>query len=513
MPPTSRDLPAARIAEAFHTYDWTTPNPGPTLPSDGRMRVYRALAYGELKEILARHEKWVETEGDEGERARLTRVDLSDADLRFADLSDANLRFADLSDANLWDADLSDANLRKADLSDADLRKADLSDAYLPDADLSDANLWDADLSDANLWDADLSDANLRNADLSDADLRNADLSDADLRNADLSDADLRNADLSDADLRYANLSDAILAYADLSNARVEAARLPLAMLHNTTLKGAAFEAANLRSADVTGATFTEANLRNASLIGASGLQVQALARANCSNATLPPDVAEFDGLKTVESASKNARKLFIALGLACAYAALAISTESEGSLTLPFINVSISPWGFYHVVPVLLALGVGYFHLQLQRVWEEIARLPAIFPDGKAIDQKIDPWLVTGLARAHLPYVREEEGGQAGRVAGFALQQFVVITLVWGLVPLTQFYFLWSYHQADAVTYSALSSAAGTALLGLTAGGALVSYRTMRRTLRGLDAPAWWATALAFVLPLLAAMGAFFIG
>jgi hypothetical protein len=121
--------------------------------------------------VIAGHKEWVESLGERGSRANLSR---------------ANLSRANLSDADLSRANLSDANLSRANLSDANLSRANLSDADLSDANLSDADLSDADLSDANLSDADLRGADLRGADLSDADLRGANLRGADLRGADL---------------------------------------------------------------------------------------------------------------------------------------------------------------------------------------------------------------------------------------------------------------------------------------------------------------------------------------
>ena len=94
-----------------------------------------------LDKILDNHKLWLQTNGEQGERA-----DLSSADLRYADLRYADLSSADLSYANLRSADLRSANLRYADLSSADLSYADLR--Y---ADLSYANLRYADLSSADL--------------------------------------------------------------------------------------------------------------------------------------------------------------------------------------------------------------------------------------------------------------------------------------------------------------------------------------------------------------------------
>lgn len=345
----------------------------------------------------------------------------------------------------------------------ADLSKADLSGADLLEADLSGANFLDADLSGARLLGADLSGADFLGADLSGADFVGADLSGAGLMEADMSGSNFRDADLPETDLFNANLSKTKLLGADLSEAN--------------------FRDAELSGAELTGAEFVEADLQNASLGDTSGLQAGAVARANVSNATLPDEVAEFDGLKTVEEATLGARKLLISLGLACAYAALAISTPRPGEgggrlLTLPFIEVAISPWGFHLAVPVLLAVGFSYLHIQLQRVWEEISRLPAVFPDGKAIDQKIHPWLITGLVRAHFPYLRENP------IPLFRLQELVVIVLAWGIVPVTQAYFVGSF-VAQFPEY-AYQSGLGAALVSLTTIGAVVSYQTAKAHLRG---------------------------
>jgi hypothetical protein len=116
-------------------------------------------------------------------------------------LSRANLSRADLSGANLSRADLYGANLSRADLS-----RANLSGANLSRADLSRADLYGADLYGADLSRADLSGANLSGANLSSADLYGADLSRADLSGANLSRADLSGANLSGADLYGANL-------------------------------------------------------------------------------------------------------------------------------------------------------------------------------------------------------------------------------------------------------------------------------------------------------------------
>jgi uncharacterized protein YjbI with pentapeptide repeats len=469
----------------------------------------------ELEGILREHKEWLESEGEERKRADLStkslisahlpgvdlrRADLSEVDLREADLSQADLREANLSKADLGGADLSEADLRGADFSEGnlrtamltganlqeanfskvDFREADLSGASLSDTNLSKANLSDTDLSGTDLWGADLSGTELQNKDLSDARLQVANLSESNLSNTNLSGAGLQKADLSGANLFGAILSEASLQEANLSGANLRSSKLVEAKLLGADLSEADLQRADLSNADITDANLRESNLRNAGGIqDTNGLQAQGIARANVSNATLPEDLAEFDGLKVVEEASRGARKLFIALGLACAYSALTLSAApSEEFVPLPFVDVEMSLWSFYLVVPMLLAFGFGYFQLQMQRVWEEMSRLPAIFPDGKATDQKIHPWLVTGLARAHFPYLREDT------VPLFPLQKFVVVGLAWGTVPVTQGYFVANF-VARYPEY-AYQSGIGAALVVLTVVGAVVSYQTTRNHLRG---------------------------
>ena len=59
---------------------------------------------------------------------------------------------------------------------------------------------------------------------------------------------------------------------------------------------------------------------------------------------------------------------------------------------------------GLFWVGPLLLVVSFVYFHLYLQRLlqrlWETLAELPAILPDGAAIDERVDPWVVTSLIR-----------------------------------------------------------------------------------------------------------------
>jgi uncharacterized protein YjbI with pentapeptide repeats len=73
-----------------------------------------------------------------------------------------------------------------------------------------------------------------------------------------------------------------------------------------------------------------------------------------------------------------------------------------------------------------------AYFHMYLQRLWRGLASLPAVFPDGEALDDKAYPWLLNGLVRAHFKKLE---------IAQRPLTRFeniVSILLAWWVVPFT---------------------------------------------------------------------------
>jgi hypothetical protein len=123
------------------------------------------------------------------------------------------------------------------------------------------------------------------------------------------------------------------------------------------------------------------------------------------TNAKLPDAVARFDQLKHVEETSRNAITVFFGLLAASLYSWLTIATTTDVALItgtasspLPIINTNIALPGFYLAAPLILLAVYFYFHLYLQRLWSDLASLPAVFPDGVALDRKAYPWLLNGL-------------------------------------------------------------------------------------------------------------------
>lgn len=368
----------------------------------------RRISEEELEKILKNHFLWRTSNGEEGNPADLSKVDLKGRDLEALCANYSDLEEIDLAAINFSGADLSDAHLQEFNLSDANLSEARLSRAHLVEA-----VLIQAEITEADLFGTDLTRANLTLADLSRSVLETADFHGANLAEADLSNSFLRAANFNAADLR-----------------------------------GAKFLGADLRDAQFDTGTklanndFREANLPGQDLRASTDLLSSSLAGAILNNAKLPDEIT-FDGRKIVEETSKHARNIFLAMIAACVFCWLTIATTTDVALIsnaattpLPIINTKIPIAGFYWFAPIILLAAYVYLHLYLQRMWEGLAELPAVFPDGRRLDQTAYPWLLSGLVTAHMPRLKDR------RPPLSRLQNFISIVLAWWLVPLTLVWF-----------------------------------------------------------------------
>ena len=335
-----------------------------------------------------------------------------------------------------------------------------------------------------------------------------ADLSRANLQEADLVGANLQEANLSYANLQGANLpGGANLKGADFLGANLKGARLSGATLHKTLLLRANLDDANLIGADLSGANLTEAQLQgarlfavkglaeatlqNANLEGATGLLGTEFARADVTGAKLPEGIREFKLLETVAETSKNARKIFLWMLLGCAYSWLTIATTTDARLLtnsvsspLPIIRTEIPIAWFYWAAPFALVVVYIYLHFYLRMLWEGLAGLPAIFPDGKRLDQRAYPWLLNGLVRRHFERLRK------GRSLLVRLEEGTTTFLAWWSVPLTLFGF-WLRHLRR---HEWVGTGLQVGVLVASVALGIMFYRSAARTLRGTDPPplAW---------------------
>jgi uncharacterized protein YjbI with pentapeptide repeats len=411
-----------------------------------------------LNQILKNHKKWVESDGEDGKRANL-----AGANLRLAKLTGANLQEAVLVGANLQEANLFTANLQGADLAGANLQEATLAIANLQGANLYKANLQGAKLTGANLQEANLDraklqEANLYNAKLQEANLYKANLQRAALDKANLQGDNLVRANLQDANLKEANLQEAKLRRAYLQETNLRGANLKAAYLARANLQGAYLARVNLQNAhmkksDMRSTTLDDvkglstANLQYANFEGATGLLGNEFAHADVTGAKLPDDIKDFKALEIVKETSQNARKIFFAMLLGCVYSWLTIGTTTDVNLLtntasspLPIIQTEIPIAWFYIVAPLILICIYFYFHLYLIKLWEALSGLPAIFPDGKRLDEIAYPWLLNGLVRRHFKLLKKNRPFIAH------VQEWITIFLAWWVVPITMIAFWLRY-------------------------------------------------------------------
>jgi len=152
---------------------------------------YTDMSAAAFLDAVAAHERWVDSEGREGQRLDLDLVSVTGTDLSGRVLSAARLRRCRFKNAKwakvgLEMADLSYCDLEGGDLSEADLRGTTLRRAHLAAAKLAGANGKPLMLAGGKPWPT-----NFDGADLSFADLRNAALGDALLGSAKLDGAKL----------------------------------------------------------------------------------------------------------------------------------------------------------------------------------------------------------------------------------------------------------------------------------------------------------------------------------
>ena len=276
-----------------------------------------------------------------------------------------------------------------------------------------------------------------------------------------------------------ADMSGKNLAYAELVDAR-----LPDALLHKTNLKGA-----DLTLADLRGATLVQANLAEANLLGtqlqqanlqasimqgATGLLSPQLAGANLFGAVLPESISPPEGLKLVRETAGKAGWLMCLTLLLNGLVWLRIFTTPDAQLVknssaLPFsaLQTTLPFIPFYLFGPVVILSMYLCFHLFMQRLWDGIAQLPAIFPDGRRLDASL-PWFARWAARMHFKWLRNSQSPLA------FLEAAIAILLLYWVEPATVILF-WG-------RYMTLEDLRGTTLQILLIVGAIAAAMNFPR-------------------------------
>jgi uncharacterized protein YjbI with pentapeptide repeats len=296
-------------------------------------------------------------------------------------------------------------------------------------------------------------------------------------------------ADFSGKNLAYAEMVDARLPDALLHKTNLKAADLTLA-----DLRGAALVQANLAEANLLGTQLQQADLQGANLLGATGLLRAQLAGANLFAAAIPESISPLDGLKLVrETAGKAGWILCLNLFLN-ALVWLRIFTTPDSHLVkngsaLPFsaLQTALPYIPFYLFGPVVLLSLYFCFHLFMQRLWDGIAQLPAIFPDGRRLDASL-PWYARWSARGHFHWLRKSQSP-----LGF-LEAAIAIVLLYWVAPLTVLLF-WA-------RYMTLEDLRGTTLHILLVVGAVaaaMNFPRMAGKAFGPDSPRFKSAPSSF--------------
>ena len=260
-------------------------------------------------------------------------------------------------------------------------------------------------------------------------------------------------------------------------------------------LTGAALADADLGTADLVLADLGESDLRRAKLANCK-LAGARLAGADLTGAELPDWLSkQLESLSPVKEISSNAQKLFLAMLAACFYCWLTIGTTTDINLvsnratsSLPIIQTTVPIVGFFFIGPLVLLGAYFYLHFYLQKLWDELGLLPAVFPDGKPLHRKTDPWLLTDLVLVYSKRLK-------GRSPFFVnLQIWVSVFLTWWVLPLTLLLFWNRYLDRQQFWGTVFHSVA----CGAAASSAIFLYRLARSTLRGAQrSPFFWRSAL----------------
>jgi uncharacterized protein YjbI with pentapeptide repeats len=222
-----------------------------------------------------------------------------------------------------------------------------------------------------------------------------------------------QRADLSTAELEASDLISVNLRLADLHDANLRASDLLLA-----DLRDACLVRADLEESCLVGANLEGANLEGASLETAMGLVPRQFAGANLRDALLAPQLMEFEAVGAFERASQNAFHYFCGMTAACVVSWLVIWKTRDAQLLtdsaiIPFLHshaaaAALPTAESYLIVPVAIFILYVLFHFHLQRLWDAVLELPAIFPDGHTLGDR-GPGLLSGLLRTHFRWMNPD--------------------------------------------------------------------------------------------------------
>lgn len=183
-----------------------------------------------------------------------------------------------------------------------------------------------------------------------------------------------------------------------------------------------------LRESIFFSAVLYRTELMNCNLSRAKGITEGQFAGAILSG-TLLPDGFSFSAVKSVEDSSKLARNIFLfLLGISAFFVInlneLTASTLLFGNkfMKVPFLNAEAHPIHFIYVLTIIITLQYLYLHVYLQRLWSDLGRLPAIFPNDLDLEHNTFPWLLSSMIHYFSIHLRKKADAINYWQIGFSL-------------------------------------------------------------------------------------------
>lgn len=285
--------------------------------------------------------------------------------------------------------------------------------------------------------------------DLSGAILNKANLVGTKFKDVDLIGAKFVGAMISPSDVDTENEKRAIfykskLIECDFSNATMFRANFKESIITNASFNNSHLEQVTFEDSELSDTTFHNAYLKDADFKNSKGLNSDNLAGSDVTNSALPEEIMKFEGIRVTDESSLICRKILFILILGCIYSWITIATTSDAALltnsvsfVLPIVGIKMSGIGYYLTAPLILLCIHIYLLLNVHNHWNLSSGLPAIFPDGKRLDEKLYPWLGNKTASFHLKLTKPF------RDRIFELQALLMLLLFYILCPITLGLFL----------------------------------------------------------------------
>jgi len=227
----------------------------------------------------------------------------------------------------------------------------------------------------------------------------------------------------------------------------------------------------------------------------------------------------EFEAQTAFVRASQHAFRYFEAMAAASVISWLVVwKTRDTQLLTdsslIPFLHsraaaAALPTAESYLIMPVAIFILYIVFHFHLQRLWDAVQELPAIFPDGHTLGDD-EPGIIVGLLRTHFRWMNPDPSSTR------LVERGISLVLAYWIVPATLLLFWARYLTRQEIHGTALQAllvvtATGVAIYATTkVGRPQEKWGMKRKWMRGLIAkvnsinPVKAAAVLALVLMLL---------